>query len=70
MMCVCGDQCMFGQISISDEGDTLPAQKATGCMTNSPCVAAQASVLCDKKRIHQQLISGRAKAAERYPRKL
>ena len=64
---VIGDQCMFGLVTKSVSGKTLPAKKRTKFLTNIPEARLELGITCDKKHEHQQLIGGRAKKAEIYP---
>ena len=68
---VIGDQCRYGQRARGVDGDG-PARKATGFMTNSPCIALQLQRRCPNRKgypVHQhvQLDGGKAKAAQVYP---
>ena len=64
---VIGDQCMFGLVTKSVAGKTMPAKKRTKFLTNIPEAKTELGVMCDKSHEHQQLIAGRAKKAEIYP---
>ena len=62
------DQCMFGLTTQGARvGATCPARKRTTFVTNSYHVARELDRACDGTHTHQPLVSGRAKAAERYP---
>ena len=68
-----GDQCPFGQESVDSEGFGL-VQKATLWSTDLPEVADAVAVRCCNRSLppamhhrHVHLLSGRAKAAKRYP---
>ena len=70
VMKVVGDQCCYGLKAKGDEG-TGPARKATGFMTNSPCIAMQLGRRCPNRQggsthQHVQLSNGRAAAAQLY----
>ena len=65
-----GDQCMFGQ-KVIDGGETLPARKRTGWLTNLAEVARAVGVKCDGSHKHSKMEGGRVtRQAERYPPKL
>ena len=68
---VVADQCRYG-LQSKGEGGLGPARKATGLMTNSPCIALQMQRRCPNRngyQIHKhvQLYGGRARAAQIYP---
>ena len=54
------DYCQFG----------APWRKRTKFLTNIPEVKEELGVTCDGRHQYQQLISGRARAAEEYPEEL
>ena len=64
------DQCMYGLVAPKGKSEKLPAKKRTRFMSNAPEAEDELSQKCDNSHQHQQLISGRAKAAEVYPEKL
>ena len=77
----CGDQCCFGQAAKGPDGIVGLARKRTGWLTNSVCVGLALQVRCQVDRgdntlpalehhKHVWLVSGRARATERYPPKL
>ena len=78
----CGDQCCFGQPAKGPDGIFGLARKRSGWLTNSPCVGYALQVRCASKpdggdktplleqHKHVWLVSGRARATERYPPKL
>ena len=68
---VTGDQCMYG-LKSHDGCREGPAQKRTGFLINSPCIAKKLELRCPNTRAnrihdHVVLINGRAKAAKFYP---
>ena len=65
-----GDQCEYGLTSPTSDGGNLPARKTTGFMSNSMYMLRQLAKRCTGGHVHQQLVGGRAKAAEIYPLKL
>ena len=68
---VIGDQCMYGLKTWSMDGkEQVSARKRTRFMTNSRGIAQELNKKCDGSHVHQELISGRAKDAARYPREL
>ena len=78
----CRDQCPFGQASKGPDGIVGLARKRTGWLTNSTCVGLALQVKCPNEgpsggktpllehHKHVWLVSGRARATERYPPKL
>ena len=48
----------------------MPAKKKTKFMTNSHAIAAELKRVCKGEHEHQQLLSGRAAEAARYPKGL
>ena len=74
---ICGDQCPFGQAGKGPDG---VVRLASGWLTYSACVGGELDIRCCKgsggntPRLYQHehvwLISGRARATERYPLKL
>jgi len=65
-----GDQCAWGQVTWGWNGEELPAQKATGWLTNCSALAELLGRRCPGDQEHQHLINGRAQAAETYPEEL
>lgn len=61
------DQCMYGLITHTDDGQWLPAKKPTMFATSSPQMAHRLSLRCDKSHQHQPLLGGRAADAAFYP---
>lgn len=53
-----------------ERGITKQAKKPTKFMTNSPCIAAELAVKCNRKHEHQALLGGRAERAAEYPEQL
>ena len=71
VLTVVAHQNMLGLLTNDQEtGKLIPARKATKFMTNSRAIAGELSRRCDKSHAHQQLISGRAQAAQQYPPEL
>ena len=64
------DQCMYGLKTWDSEGRLVPAKKRTKFMTNSEGIARRLQRRCPGKHRHQQLVSGRAQSAARYPENL
>ena len=64
------DQCQYGLTTWGKKGEAMPAKKKTTFMTNSQAIAAELKRVCDGKHEHQQLLSGRAAEAARYPKGL
>ena len=69
-----GDQCCYGLTAI-EKGKVWLARKATGFMTNAPCVAQQLNKRCPNGKAwqvheHIRLECGRTKAAQVYPKAL
>lgn len=65
------DQCMFGLVTTDDDGNTLPAKKATTLMSNMPAIQVCMSRKCDRNHKHAVLAGGRrTKDAQVYPDKL
>ena len=64
------DQCHFGMTSFDGAGNVGAAQKATKIMTNDVYIADAVNRRCFGGRNHIQLLSGRAKACEKYPPRL
>ena len=67
---VVNDQCMFGLLTKSENGELVPAKKPTRWMTNSVFMVEALNIRCDRQHRHQQLFGGRAAAAAFYPPKL
>ena len=67
---VTGDQCMYGLVTPSENGETMPARKSTTFMTSSRPMADLLGKRCDKSHTHQPLVGGRCKDAAFYPLKL
>ena len=63
------DQCAYG-LTASVRGESRPAMKPTGFLTNSWCVARELTKRCPGNHKHFSLMEGRAKLAEQYPKKL
>ena len=61
------DQCQYGLTTWSKDGRLMPARKRTKFMTNCHEIAEELNRRCDGSHEHQQLISGRAAGAARYP---
>ena len=71
---VVGDQCMYG-LKVRDKEREGPAQKRTGFMTNSMCIAQQLMQRCPNKKgfevhRHVRLENGRTRDAQTYPQEL
>ena len=64
------DQCLFGQRTVDMSGQVMPAQKATGFLTNDEYLAKALDRRCPGHHDHGALMGGRAKATERYPPRL
>ena len=64
------DQCQFGMTQADDAGNVGPAQKATRFMTNDEYIAEAVDRRCFGGHDQIQLLSGRAKACEKYPPRL
>ena len=62
-----GDQCQFG-LRVRPEEEL--SKKSTGFMTNGPEMKKILSKQCQGDHLHQHLVGGRAKGAERYPEEL
>ena len=67
---VTADQCQYNLLSRDNQGEGL-VKKATGFMTNAPCIAMQLQRRCPNKpgRIHHRHVTlegGRTKAAQVY----
>ena len=56
--------------SVGGAGNVGPAQKSTGFMTNDEYIAEAVNRRCFGGHDHIQLLSGRAKACEKYPPRL
>ena len=74
VMKVNGDQCRYGFTS-TKSGRSGPARKATGFLTNAPCIAKQLSKQCPNRQgwmVHQhvRLEGGRTRLAQVYPPEL
>ena len=61
------DMCDFGMMSSDAEGEGL-VRKRTKILTNSDEVAKRVARKCSKHHRHVNLIGGRAKSAQLYPR--
>lgn len=67
--------CAFGMVAVDERGEA-PAKKSTTIMSNSPEILKQVDRLCvngvpnrrDEHHRHVQLVSGRAKTCQIYPR--
>ena len=64
------DQCQFGMTSVDGAGNVGPAREATGFMTNDEYIAEAVNRHCFGGHDHIQLLSGRAKACEKYSPRL
>ena len=60
------DQCMVGQKVIDRHGESLPAKKPTGWMTNSPRVYEALSLTCNKQHRHADLRARKASETASY----
>ena len=63
------DQCAYG-LTATVNGESRPAMKPTGFLTNSWCVARELNKRCPGNHKHFSFMEGRAKDAEQHPRKL
>eukprot|EP00972_Heterocapsa_arctica_P090536 13358223-Heterocapsa_arctica.AAC.1 len=63
------DQWQYGLTSVDEMGPGA-ASKTTMFLTNSPHIAKELDKRCPGDHRHVQLISGRAAAAQRYPKAL
>ena len=63
------DQCAYGLVSKDELGEG-PARKPTSFLTNSVAMANVLSKKCGGCERHVQLVEGRARAAQEYPRGL
>ena len=70
VICTIADQCVYGLMTRGPRGKWVPAQKKTRFMTNSQGIAAQLGRKCPGRHEHQQLLSGSAGPAARYPQGL
>ena len=69
------DMCAFGMVAVDQDGEA-PAKKTTSVMSNSPEVLKSVSRKCangdpsrrDEHHRHVQLVGGKAKACQIYPR--
>ena len=64
------DQCEYGLLTPGPNGKPMAAKKPTKWMSSSPHMLKRLSKRCSKNHAHQQLVGGRAKAAENYPLEL
>ena len=68
--CITSDMCQFGMQQLGDDGVMKAVMKPTKWLSNSPFILNKLSRRCDREHEHQQLIGGRAKAAQVYPTQL
>jgi len=64
------DQCLFGMRTVDAYGTVMPAQKATGFLTNDEFLARALERRCPGHHDHCALMGGRAKVAEKCPPRL
>ena len=62
------DQCMHGLVTPGPPPDKEPmaAKKPTQFMSNSWCIVYELSARCDRSRVHQELMGGRASKTAEY----
>ena len=62
-------QCMYGLTTTNNEGEVMPARKATNLMSNMPSLPLVVNKRCDGSHQHAVLEGGkRTKAAQEYPK--
>ena len=65
------DQCMYGLTTWGSNGKEMKsAKKRTKFMSNAEMICKELQRRCDGRHEHQELVSGRAKDAARYPKEL
>ena len=64
------DQSEYGVLTPGPDGEPMDAKKPTKWMSSSPHMLKRLPKRCSKNDVHQQLVGGRAKAAENYPLEL
>ena len=69
VMETCIDQCAYGLMSRDKHGEA-PAKKPLRFPTNSTALIQELGRLCPGCKRHVQLVEGRAKAAQHYPKQL
>ena len=67
---VVGHQCQYGQTAVTDEGERIPARKATRWMSSAPELLKRLGLRCRGGHWHQHIVGGRAAAAAIYPSQL
>ena len=69
VMTMVAHMCQYGMTSKDDQGFG-PVLKPTKFMGNSECIMKRLQKRCDRKHRHVQLVNGRAKKAQEYPKDL